>query len=189
MQLLPSDRPPLASFAAYNKDLFRYYKEKLDPLFSNMPGLQRIFPAHISVYPSAAFNFGPNVQTFKHRDIKNCPFGWCAIQALGNFDPTKGGHLVLWEARLVVEFPPGSLILIPSATITHSNTPVTAGDSRASFTQYAPGDLFRYVDYGFRLEKELKDEDPERFERVMKERVDNWRAGLDLLQKVTDNQK
>ncbi|KAF8176788.1 hypothetical protein BJ912DRAFT_857245 [Pholiota molesta] len=64
---------------------------------------------------------------------------------------TKGGHLILWEPRLVVEFPPGSLLLIPSATITNSNTPVAPNEARASFTQYAPGGLFRYVGYGFRL--------------------------------------
>ncbi|KAF8171268.1 hypothetical protein BJ912DRAFT_120864 [Pholiota molesta] len=175
------------SFAAYSKNLFSYYKEKLDSLFSNMPGLKRIFlptSACIQVPPSTLVPMfrRSNVATSRTARLGGVPF-----QALGNFDPTKGGHLILWEARLVVEFPPGSLILIPSATITHSNTPVAAGDSRASFTQYAPGDLFRYVDYGFRLEKELKDEDPEHFERVMKERPDNWRAGLDLLQKVKDN--
>ncbi|KAF8187439.1 hypothetical protein BJ912DRAFT_926686 [Pholiota molesta] len=45
----------------------------------------------------------------------------------------------------------GSLLLIPSATITNSNTPVAPNEARASFTQYAPGGLFRYVGYGFRL--------------------------------------
>jgi len=29
-------------------------------------------------------------------------------------DPKKGGHLILWDCGLVVEFPPGSTILIPS---------------------------------------------------------------------------
>lgn len=124
-----------------------------------------------------------------HRDILNCAFGWCAIQALGHFDPKKGGHIVLWEARLIVEFPPGSLILIPSATITHSNIRVASGDVRSSFTQYAPGGLFRYVDYGFQLEEELKKRDPKLYEIVMKERPDKWRIGLDLLSTVEVDQK
>lgn len=71
--------------------------------------------------------------TFKHKDVRNCPFVWCAIQALGRFDPRKGGHLVLWDLKLIIEFPP---VLIPFATLTHSNIPVADGDVRASFTQY-----------------------------------------------------
>ena len=64
---------------------------------------------------------------------------------LGDFDPTKGSHLVLWECKLVIEFPPGSTILIPSAIITHSNVPIQAGEKRYSVTQYATGVLFRWV--------------------------------------------
>ncbi|KIM35213.1 hypothetical protein M413DRAFT_48192, partial [Hebeloma cylindrosporum] len=138
-------------FALWNSLVHGYYLRYLKILFEKMPELQRIFER--SVFPAAAFNFGPNVWTHKHRDVLNCPFGWCAIQALGRFDPTKGGHLVLWELGLVVEFPPGSLILIPSATLTHSNTPIAEGDVRASFTQYCAGGLFWFVDYGFRKEE------------------------------------
>lgn len=42
----------------------------------------------------------------------------------GPFQPKKGGYLALWELKLVIEFPPGALVLIPSATITHSNVAV-----------------------------------------------------------------
>ena len=105
-----------------------------------------------SVFSTAAFNFGPNVWTFKHQDSANCLFGWCAIQALDHFDPKAGGHLILWDLKKVIEFPPGALILIPSATMTHSNVPVQPGNSRVSFTQYCAGGLFRYVDNGFRTE-------------------------------------
>ncbi|KDR76661.1 hypothetical protein GALMADRAFT_22471, partial [Galerina marginata CBS 339.88] len=137
-----------SSFQMWAPNVFSYYKERLQKLFNHMPALHRIFPR--SIFPAAAFNFGPSVCTYKHRDIYNCPFGMCAIQALGRFDPGRGGHIVLWEPKLVIEFPPGSLVLIPSATITHSNTPVVEGDERASFTQYCPGGLFRFVDSGYR---------------------------------------
>lgn len=149
-----------------------------------MPHLRRIFPR--SVYPTAAFNFGPHVRTFKHRDVLNCPFGWCAIQALGRFDPKKGGHLVLWELKLVIEFPPGALVLIPSATITHSNVAVAEGDVRASFTQYCAGGLFRYVDYGFRKEAELKAQDPALYAEMCQVRGDRWEMGLGLLSRLQD---
>lgn len=146
-----------------------------------MPRLKRIFPK--SVYPSCAFNFGPCVWTSKHRDILNCPFGWCAIQALGSFNPTTGGHLVLWELKLVIEFPPASLVLIPSATVTHSNVPTAEGELRASFTQYCAGGLFRYVDYGFRKEKDLSKKD---YEEMCRIRGSRWETGLSLLSTLND---
>ncbi|KAJ7811173.1 hypothetical protein B0H14DRAFT_3479965 [Mycena olivaceomarginata] len=46
------------------------------------------------------------------------------------------------DLKLVVEFPPGALILFPSATISHSNVPVQPGDERASFTQFTAGGIF-----------------------------------------------
>ncbi|KAJ7831704.1 hypothetical protein B0H14DRAFT_2365041, partial [Mycena olivaceomarginata] len=53
--------------------------------------------------------------------------GWCMVQSLGRFDTRKSGHLVLWDLKLIVEFPASALILFPLATIAHS--------------------LFQYVDY------------------------------------------
>lgn len=93
---------------------------------------------------------------------------------------------MLWEPHLVIEFPPGSLVLIPSATISHSNTPVAPGDSHSSFTQYAPGGLFRYVDYGFRLENKLRAEDPALFQEKMEEHPRRWKKGLGLLSTVEE---
>ncbi|KAF8958201.1 hypothetical protein BDZ97DRAFT_1668818, partial [Flammula alnicola] len=178
-----------ASLAAFVPGVYDYYKDHLDRLFEHMPSLPRLFPPNVSVYPSAAFNFPPNVWTYKHRDVLNCPFGFCAIQALGRFDPKKGGHIILWELGLIVEFPSGSLVLIPSATITHSNTPVANGDTRASFTQYAAGGLFRYVDYGFRKEKDLKRQDPALYEEISRQRPNRWKFGVDLLTKIEDLRK
>ena len=110
----------------------------------------------------------------------NLAFGLCAIHALGNFDHTKGGHMVLVEAKLVIEFPPGALILLPSATITHANTPVSAHEMRVSFTQYMPGALCRYVDNGFRTQEKYAEEDLEGFERMLTEKALRWEMGIGL---------
>lgn len=139
-----------------------------------------------SVFSSATFNFGPNVWTYKHRDILNLPFGWCAVLALGLFDPTKGGHLVLWDLELIIEFPAGATILLPSATIAHSNIPVQAGDSRASFTQYTGGGLLRYIDNGFRTEAELQEEDAEEYARRCAEKDGRWEMGLGLFSTIDE---
>ncbi|KAJ3807829.1 hypothetical protein F5876DRAFT_79361 [Lentinula aff. lateritia] len=129
------------------------WREKLPHLPENFPGL--------SDFGAAAFNLGGSVWTFKHRDFLNWPFGWCAITALGNFDPGRTAQLVLWELKLVINFPHGATVLIPSAVITHSNTPVAEGDTRMSFTQYTAGPIFRWVENGCRTEKEFEAEDPE----------------------------
>ncbi|KAJ7098426.1 hypothetical protein C8R44DRAFT_889049 [Mycena epipterygia] len=112
------------------------------------------------------------VWTFRHRDVLNVPFGWCAIQAAGHFDPTLGGHLVLWDIGLVVEFPAGALILLPSATIAHSNIPVQEGDKHVSFTQFTASGLLCYVDNGFRTEE---------YAQLLKKKDECWAMGLSLL--------
>ncbi|KAJ7829965.1 hypothetical protein B0H14DRAFT_2593601 [Mycena olivaceomarginata] len=155
--------------------LHRHYVDNNARLSVALPNLQRPFPK--SVFASVAFNFG-NVWTFKHRDVCNLPFGWCAVQSLGRFDPTLGGHLILWDLNMVIEFPAGALILLPSATIAHSNVPVQDGDERISFTQFSAGGLFRYVDYGCRTREELAKEDPEEYARQMALRDTRWATGL-----------
>ncbi|PBK85158.1 hypothetical protein ARMGADRAFT_942361, partial [Armillaria gallica] len=94
---------------------------------------------------------------YKHRDSLNCPFGWCVITALGCFNLKLGGHVVLWELKMVVEFPHASTILIPSATVTHSNVPVAKGNLRSSFMQFCPGSLLWLVDNNFWMEECLRE--------------------------------
>ncbi|KAJ7779983.1 hypothetical protein B0H16DRAFT_1300216, partial [Mycena metata] len=106
-----------------------------------------------SVFAACTFNFGPHAITVPHLDFGNLSWGWCAITALGWFDPDVGGHLILWDLKLVIRFPPGSTILLPSAIIRHSNVPVAAHERRYSFTQYTASGLFRWIRNGFRTEE------------------------------------
>jgi len=158
--------------------LYQYYEEQLDRLYEHHPSFSRIFPR--SVYPCIAFNFG-QVRCWKHRDVLNCPFGMCAITALGQFNSKEGGHLIIWELKLVIEFPHASTILLPSALFTHSNTPVPSGQTRLSITQYCPGGLFRWVDNGFQTEDAFKAADPEGFRRMCARKDLQWEKGLALL--------
>ncbi|KAJ6485486.1 hypothetical protein DFH09DRAFT_1339760 [Mycena vulgaris] len=109
--------------------------------------------AFYRVFAACTFNFGPHTITVLHLDFANLSWGWCAITALGNLDPDLGGHLILWDLKLVIRFPPGSTILIPSAIIRHSNVPVGAGEERFSFTQYTAGGLFRWIRNGFQTDE------------------------------------
>ncbi|KAJ7127600.1 hypothetical protein C8R43DRAFT_897392 [Mycena crocata] len=167
-----------AAFCLWAPRLYVYYREHKQALHNHLPHLGYIFGR--SVFSCAAFNFGPSVWTFRHRDVLNAAFGWCAVQSGGPFDHTKGGHLALWDLKLVIEFPSGALILLPSATINHSNVPVQDGDKCISFTQFTAGGLIRYVDNGFRTEATLKAEDPAEYERICALKDTRFEMGIGL---------
>jgi hypothetical protein len=159
--------------------LYEKYRTTFNQLFEAKTHLVKNFAK--SVFTAAGINFGPGVATYPHRDSLNLPFGWCAIHALGRFDHRRGGHLVLYDLRLIIEFPSGTLIFIPSATITHGNTSVQDGKTRVSFTQFTPGGIFRYVENGFRTEGEFKAEDKDGYEAMMMKKKTRWMEGLNLL--------
>ncbi|KAG6825349.1 hypothetical protein H0H92_004011 [Tricholoma furcatifolium] len=171
-----------AAFNLWAPHLHKKYRDHLFSLWDHHPNLRRIFTR--SIYPAAAFNFGPNVFTVTHRDCMNAPGGLCAIQALGNFDSTKGGHMVFPNLGLVVEFPPGALILVPSAIVTHGNIPVQQGDVRASFTQYCAGGLFRFVQNGFCTEAVLKRENPKEYIRISSLKATRWANDYELFSRL-----
>ncbi|KAF9527051.1 hypothetical protein CPB83DRAFT_753067, partial [Crepidotus variabilis] len=133
-----------AAFKLWEPRLYAHYDNMMAKLLGRKPQLRKNFDR--SIFSSMAFNFPPNVRTHKHRDVRNLPYGMCAIHALGSFKHKAGGHIILWELKLIIEFPPGAMVLIPSATVTHSNVPVAGGQERASITQYTGGSLFCYVD-------------------------------------------
>ena len=148
-----------AIYALWHPQAYQYYKTNLDKLRETYPHLgSHLFPR--SILPSAAFNLGNRVVTKKHVDAQNCPFGWCTITALGDFNASKGGHIILWDLGIIVEFPPGACICLPSALITHSNIPISNNEVRMSFTQYCSGEIFRYIENGFRTDKQMEKDDP-----------------------------
>lgn len=168
--------------ASWAPDLHGYYASTLDALYNSDDLLVPIF--HGSIFAAASYNLGPRTACFKHTDFANLPFGWCAITSFGNFDFTQGGHMILWDCRLVVEFPPGCTILLPSATIAHSNTPVRAHETRYSFAQYTAGALFRWVENGFQSANDYyKSLNKNKKKIVEKKKNDEgrWLFGLSLL--------
>ncbi|KAJ7133132.1 hypothetical protein C8R44DRAFT_611223, partial [Mycena epipterygia] len=139
-------------FANWAPNLYDFYVDYMGEFYSTYPHLRR--PFLNGIWSAVTFNLGPMTCALGHRDFANLAFGWCAITALGFFDYTKGGHLILWDCKLVLEFPPGTTILIPSAAIYHSNIPIASGEWRYSFTQYTAGGLFRWVEHGYKTEEE-----------------------------------
>jgi len=160
-------------------DLHNYYANTIEALYCHDPSLKQIFRG--SVFAATTYNLGPRTVCFKHKDSENLAFGMCAVTALGNFDPKKGGHLILWECGLAIEFPPGSTILIPSATISHSNAMVGKDERRYSFTQYTAGAIFRWVENGFKANNSLS---PEESASHDERDAGRWSWGLSLIPRL-----
>ncbi|KAF8912260.1 hypothetical protein CPB85DRAFT_1220489 [Mucidula mucida] len=138
----------------------------MQAILKKLLGLKLNFPK--SVYAAACFNLSRNCICFKHRDILNVPYGWCAVTGLGRFNHIKGAQIVLWDLKLYFEFPHGCTLYIPSASIVHLNTPLNdpSTKERTSFIQYFPGALIRWVDNGFMTDKELKEKNKRKFDNL-----------------------
>ncbi|KAF8208556.1 hypothetical protein K438DRAFT_1442436, partial [Mycena galopus ATCC 62051] len=128
------------------------YHTAKQALLQKNPNLRCTFPH--SPFASLTANLGPFSVSPPHTNGANKADGMCLIGALGNFDPDKGGHIVLWDYDLIIRSPPGCSTLIPSAVVTHSNTPIQEGEERFSLIQHSAGALFRWIANGFRSDLE-----------------------------------
>jgi hypothetical protein len=141
-------------YEVYNEENFRHMQSTVEKVRAAGVDLRRPYDSEVGVFPCRSFNIGHQSVSSPHTDSANLAQGWCSITPLGSFDPKKGGHLVLWDFGLIIEFPPGSTVLIPSALITHSNTPIQKGETRFCIVQYAAGGIFRWAENDCMLEKE-----------------------------------
>ena len=126
--------------------MYKTFADKLHRLFEHMPGLNRYAP--MSVFTTASFDFNDGRPCRIHDHHPNGSLGWCSLYAGGDYDPTTGGHLYLPQVQLLIEFPPGATVLLPS-NLVYGIVPVAPGQTRYTFSQYIPADLIRYVDNGF----------------------------------------
>ncbi|KAE9394141.1 hypothetical protein BT96DRAFT_828130, partial [Gymnopus androsaceus JB14] len=140
-------------FKCFASNMFGLYRDNLNILFASNPKLTHWFKT--SVFAGISFNMGPFTITWPHTDNHNLAFGWCAITALGKFDPDKGGHMILWDLGLVIRFLPGSTILIPSALLTHSNISIQLEEEHYSIIQYSSLGLFHWIYNGFMSNKDF----------------------------------
>jgi hypothetical protein len=139
-----------AHFQSLCYNIFADYHEMKQTLLKKHQHLRRTFAR--SPFTAVTANLGPVSVSPPHADFANKADGMCLIGALGCFDPEQGGHLVLWDYDLIVRFPPGCSILIPSAVVTHSNTPIQDGEERFSLIQHSAGSLFRWVANNFQTD-------------------------------------
>ena len=174
----------LGALAYYTPKLYQEYADKLGQLVNLDPGL--VWNFNNSIYPTATVNFGPQTVCYDHLDFANKAAGWCHITAMGPYDYKKGGHLVLFDIDKIIEFPPGSHILIPSAVMRHGNTPIQPHEKRMGFTQYAAGALFRWVDNGFRRAEDVQGADKGLKQKLDAEAPTRFKHLLSLFSKLED---
>lgn len=156
---------------AYAPRLYAYYGQTLNALLESDRRLKPNFDKN--VFGAAMFNLGPKVFTFPHKDHQNLAWGWCSVTAMGDFDPREGGHLVLWDLGVMIEFPSGSTILLPSAILVHSNISIREGETRYSFAQFSAGGLFRWVECGMQPQHVFESAGGQ-----LRGGADRWREGV-----------
>jgi len=150
-----TDQPILDNLRTYAPRLSTFTKTILNLFETDNPSVQRHFKDHPMA--STTFNFGPRTCTLPHKDLKNLSWGWCSVTSMGTYNPKEGGHLVLWDLKLAVEFPPYSTILIPSAILMHSNTSIGERETRLTITQYSSSGLYAWSAYGNAPKKGAKE--------------------------------
>lgn len=172
------------TFAMSAPKLYRHYDSLANNIRSHYPEL--CLPHADSVFMATTINLGDKVVTRRHRDEKNLANGLCGVVSLGNYDYKHGGHLVLHEPKIILEFPPNWVIFLPSACIEHSNIGISDKEWRSSITYYTAGGLFRWVAYGYQCEGDV---DPEQLQRIQEAGDTRWNEGIDLLSKVGNLKK
>ncbi|KAJ8083319.1 hypothetical protein PM082_009191 [Marasmius tenuissimus] len=130
------------------------------------------------------------IQSLLKDNYHNRCDGFCAITPLspptGGYDYCCGGHLIVWDLKIVIEFPPGTTILLPSAIFRHSNVAIGKSEKRYSITQYSAGSLFRWVEHGFQLEDSFYDSlTPDELELERRKDDGRWEQALNNFLKLS----
>ncbi|KAL1687700.1 hypothetical protein GGG16DRAFT_61569 [Schizophyllum commune] len=169
----------------WEPEIHKHYADTQTKLLGWKPRLRRFLNFPKSVWSCLTINFGLQTQTFAHRDFGNLSYGFCSITALGRFNPDRGGHIILRELRLVIRFPPGASIIIPSALLTHHNTRIAEHETRYSVTQYTAGAIFRFVEHDCKLDTEYYTGlDAAELQAARSANLSRWRRGVAMLSRL-----
>jgi hypothetical protein len=131
----------------YFPEQYSYYDQTLESICALTPECE--FPFKDLPFSSYTFNVGKQCICNTHVDGHNLVSGLCLVMPFGNFNFQNGGHLILHELRMVMQLSPGSIILFPSAIISHENIAIGPLEERQAFTAYTPGSMFQWVENAF----------------------------------------
>lgn len=165
---------------AFFPQLHRFLSNLLEEVLKDNPHINRMFEG--CCYGACHFNLH-NASTRDHEDFFNILFAMCSVYASGIYDHTRGGHFIAWSLGVVTQFPPGSSIFIPSASVTHANTPIAASEHRSSIAFFMSSGLGRWYQNGFMSDKDFQAKaTPTQLQAWKDQRAKLWETGLELLQ-------
>ncbi|KAJ3830523.1 hypothetical protein F5880DRAFT_1468265 [Lentinula raphanica] len=160
--------------------LHRFLSCLLEKILDDNPDICRMFED--CCYGACHFNLH-SAATRKHEDYFNILFSMCAVYASGQYDYTRAGHFIAWSLGLVTQFPPGTAVFIPSAAVTHANTPISRDEHRSSIAFFMSSGLGQWYQNGYMSDKDFKAQATPKQLRAWKEQRSNlWELGLELLQ-------
>ena len=96
----------------------------------HVPGAFRLSQRFNLPFAAHAFNLGPYMECWFHRDSRNFILGICPVLVMGQFDHKRSGHFIMVEPKLVLELRPGDVLLLMSSIITHGTAPLGEGERR-----------------------------------------------------------
>jgi len=80
---------------------------------------------------NAAHRDVPRVHCWPHIDSKNIAVGVCVLYIYGDFNSKELSWLCIWEAGIIIELPPGVVLIYPSALFYHFNVDIKGELKRA----------------------------------------------------------
>ncbi|KAH7872154.1 uncharacterized protein C8R40DRAFT_1053013 [Lentinula edodes] len=171
-----------AGLQTYWPKLHQFLSNLLEHILMDCPDIRRLFAG--CCYGACHLNLH-NAATLDHEDYYNILFALCAVYASGKYDHTRSGHLIAWSLGIVAQFPAGSAAFLPSACVTHANTPIDSksGEHRSSIAFFTSAGLARWYHNGYMSDKEFMERASPRQLSAWKDyRSRLWKAGLELLQ-------
>ncbi|KAJ3897772.1 hypothetical protein F5879DRAFT_1012865 [Lentinula edodes] len=171
-----------AGLQAYFPKLHQFLSSLLEKILKSRPEIRRMFAG--CCYGACHFNLH-NAATLDHEDYYNLLFALCAVYASGKYDHTRSGYLIAWSLGIVTQFPAGSAAFLPSAWVTHANTPIDNknGEHRSSIAFFMSAGLARWYHNGYMSDKEFKERASAKQLSAWKDyRSRLWETGLELLQ-------
>lgn len=124
--LIGGSDPSLGGFGTWFPAHRKLYRSCLREQNDRNADLRPPLPA--TSFAASTINAGPQTTCSDHVDWPNLVYGICLDAVLGSFESSKGGHLILHEAKQVLKLGPGRIVLFPSACITHENIPIDEGE-------------------------------------------------------------
>lgn len=134
-------------FAKYFPELYDHYNDTMELVCAISPDC--FYTVEGLPFTSYTLNVGKQCVCNVHVDGLNMVAGLCMVIPFGTFDHRKEGHLIMHEIKMVFELPSGSIVLFPSAIISHENVGIAPGKERQAFTGYTAAATFQWVQEAF----------------------------------------